>query len=107
MASKQVSIDEQARLKLNRKLHTRPVPEGYKRWSVQAPTLAGKKWSVLLITDEGKQKRINFGAAGMTDYTIHKDKEKRRKFRGRFAMLIEQTKDDPTSPMYYSAWLLW
>ena len=51
-------------------------------------------------------KRINFGAKGMSDYTIHKDPERRRRYRARHrairnkqGQLVYKLK---TSPAYWS-----
>ena len=56
-------------------------------------------------------KRINFGAKGMSDYTIHKDPERRRRYRARHkaitnkqGQLVYKLK---TSPAYWSLNLLW
>lgn len=66
----------------------------------------GKKYYVIY-----KGKRINFGALGMSDYTIHKDVKRRQRYRlrhgaiklkdGRFAYKVK------TSPAYWSWNLLW
>lgn len=48
---------------------------------------------------------IDFGAKGMSDFLIHKDKERRRRFHQRF----ENNKgyNDKNSGLYYSQNLLW
>lgn len=48
---------------------------------------------------------VDFGSKGMSDYLIHKDKERRRRFHQRF----ENNKgyNDPSSGLYYSQNLLW
>ena len=61
----------------------------------------GKKYRILF-----KDKRpIDFGSKGMSDYLIHKDKERRRRFHQRF----ENNKgyNDPDSSLFYSKSLLW
>lgn len=66
----------------------------------------GKKFYVVY---EGK--RINFGSLGMSDYTIHKDKERRSRYRARASKITnrygEYTYLDKTSPNYWSYHLLW
>jgi hypothetical protein len=42
--------------------------------------LATKKYDAIFTYDDGKTKTIPFGAAGYSDYTIHGDKERRRKY---------------------------
>ena len=58
-----------------------------------------------------KGKRINFGAKHMSDYTIHKDPERRQRYRARHrairnkqGQLVYKLK---TSPAYWSLNLLW
>ena len=58
-----------------------------------------------------KGKRINFGASGMSDFTIHKDTKRRDAFRARHmaiknkhGQLVHKLK---TSPSYWSLHLLW
>jgi len=69
-------------------------------------TRAGKKWAVLY---DGKW--IHFGAKGMSDFTIHKDKERRKRYRARHGKI--KLKDGrsaytvKTSPSYWSWHLLW
>lgn len=50
-------------------------------------------------------RKTKFGAAGMEDYTIHKDLERRRLYRLRNARHLA-TKD-PYRAGYLSYWLLW
>lgn len=69
-------------------------------------TRKGKKWMVLY---EGKT--IHFGAAGMSDFTIHKDKERRDRYRARHGK-IKLKNGRPaytvkTSPAYWSWHILW
>lgn len=52
-------------------------------------------------------KIVDFGAKGMSDYTIHKDLKRKELFLSRFSKLIEQYKYDPTAPMTLSKWILW
>jgi hypothetical protein len=69
-------------------------------------TRKGKKYMVLY---DGKT--IHFGASGMSDFTIHKDKERRARYRarhgkiklknGRLAYTVR------SSPAYWSWHILW
>ena len=65
-----------------------------------------KKYYVIYL-----DKRINFGAKNMSDYTIHKDPERRRRYRARH-MKIKNKQGQPvyklkTSPAYWSWHILW
>ena len=42
-----------------------------------------KKWDVYIPTKTGRLKKVSYGAAGMSDYTKHKDKERRENYRKR------------------------
>jgi len=66
----------------------------------------GKKWYVVY-----NNKRINFGATGMSDFTIHKDKERQRLYKARHGLI--RLKDGrlahkvKTSASFWSWWILW
>ena len=48
---------------------------------------------------------ISFGSRGMSDYTIHKDRERRERYILRHQK--NERWDDPTTNGFYSRWLLW
>lgn len=50
---------------------------------------------------------IHFGALGMSDYTIHKDPERKKRYLDRFKLLIEKNKDNPMSAITLSLYILW
>lgn len=66
----------------------------------------GKKYYVIY-----NKRRINFGAKGMSDFTIHKDKSRRDRYRQRHGKI--KLKDgslaykNKSSPAYWSWHLLW
>lgn len=53
----------------------------------------------------GERKITHFGAAGMDDYTITKDKKQREAYRSRHKKDLET--NDPTRAGYLSWYLLW
>jgi hypothetical protein len=65
-----------------------------------------KKWS---LSDGNK--RINFGAKGYEDYTIHKDPERKQRYIDRHKLKEESlwthTKDHLMTPSYLSRYILW
>lgn len=69
-------------------------------------TRKGKKWMVLY-----KDKWIHFGAKGMSDYTIHKDKERRSRYRKRHGVMTDKSGKlaylNKKNPAYWSWYLLW
>ena len=67
---------------------------------------SGKKMMAVFKNKEtGREKTTHFGAAGMDDYTITKDKEQRTRYRQRHIKDL-QTKD-PTRAGYLSYYILW
>lgn len=56
-------------------------------------------------------RKINFGAKGMSDYTIHHDKDRRDRYRARASKITnkygEYTYLDKNSPNFWSYHLLW
>ena len=65
------------------------------------------KYTAYFKLDNGKEKKTNFGAKGMSDYTIHKDKDRRERYRKRAINQIKNPKTGPMSASYLSYYLLW
>jgi hypothetical protein len=68
-------------------------------------TKPDKKMMAVFQNEDGSTKTTHFGAKGMDDYTITKDKEQRDRYRERHAKDLE-TKD-PTRAGYLSFHILW
>lgn len=64
-----------------------------------------KKLKAVFTFDDGKTKTTHFGAKGMDDYTLTKDKEARSRYRKRHKKDL-RTKD-PTRAGYLSYYILW
>ena len=64
-----------------------------------------KKLKAVFRYSDGKVKTTHFGAKGMSDYTIHKDKERRGRYRARHKKDLK-TKDF-TRAGYLSYYILW
>ena len=65
----------------------------------------GKKYMAIFTRDNGRTKRTYFGSAGMLDYTLTGDKERRRLYRNRHRKDLKT--NDPTRAGYLSRFLLW
>lgn len=65
----------------------------------------GKKLVAVFTKDNGRTKKTYFGAAGMDDYTITKDKERRRLYRERHKK--DLATKDPTRAGFLSYYILW
>ena len=63
--------------------------------------LKHKKYRVLF--NDGKH--IDYGAANMSDFLIHKDENRRNRFHQRFHN--NEGYNDPRSGLFYSRYLLW
>ena len=62
-----------------------------------------KKYYVITIDN----KKVNFGYIKMEDYLIHKDKERRARFRARFNNFYEKNKLNYNTPIFWAYNLLW
>ena len=65
-----------------------------------------KKWDAVFITDQGREKVVPFGAAGMSDFTKHKNKTRRARYLARHSGMGEDW-DKPDTPGALSRWILW
>ena len=64
-----------------------------------------KKYKAVFTYPDGKTKTTHFGAAGMTDYLISKDKERRSRYRKRHKKDLNT--NDFTRAGYLSYYILW
>ena len=64
-----------------------------------------KKLKAVFTFDDGKTKTTHFGAKGMDDYTLTKDKEARSRYRKRHKKDLKT--GDPTRAGYLSYYILW
>tara|TARA_B100000212_G_C27383289_1_gene538058 strand:- start:898 stop:2586 length:1689 start_codon:yes stop_codon:yes gene_type:complete len=65
----------------------------------------GKKKYEITFEKNGKTYVRKFGAAGMSDFTIHKDRERRERYISRHKKDLRT--NDPTRPGYLSMYILW
>jgi len=68
----------------------------------------GKKWRVVLLNEEGKERHVDFGATGYIDFTQPPHDAKRKMLY----MLRHKSREDWTksgifSAGFWSRWLLW
>lgn len=64
-----------------------------------------KKWKAVFQQDNGRTKTTHFGAKGMDDYTLTKNKEQRERYRLRHHKDLKT--NDPTKPGFLSFFILW
>jgi hypothetical protein len=65
-----------------------------------------KKYDAVFTYPDGHTKTISFGAAGMSDYTKHKDKTRRARYLKRHAGMGEDW-NKPDTAGALSKWILW
>tara|TARA_B100000963_G_scaffold361809_1_gene399874 strand:+ start:10814 stop:12949 length:2136 start_codon:yes stop_codon:yes gene_type:complete len=66
---------------------------------------SGKKKYVIIFEKNGKKYTRKFGAQGMSDFTIHKDRERRERYISRHKKDLKT--GDPMKPGYLSMYILW
>lgn len=64
-----------------------------------------KKWRAIFTDEDGKETHTDFGAAGMSDYTIHHDKLRRANYLMRHRTTESWNK--PQTAGALSRWILW
>jgi hypothetical protein len=64
----------------------------------------GKKFDAVFDKD-GREKVVSFGAAGMSNYTKHKDSKRMRRYLTRHRKREDWNK--PDTPGALSRWVLW
>ena len=92
------SIDTLKRIARNKGLNKYYKEIGFSK-------VKNKKYYVITIDN----KKVNFGYNNnnMQDYTQHKDKDRRDRFRARFKKLYDKFSNDYNKPIYWAYNLLW
>ena len=65
-----------------------------------------KKYDAVFLKENGREKTVSFGAAGMSDFTKHKDKTRRARYLKRHAGMGEDW-NKPDTAGALSKWILW
>jgi hypothetical protein len=66
---------------------------------------AGKKLMAIFTKDDGRTKTTHFGSAGMSDFTKHKDEERKKRYLDRHR--ARENWNDKFSAGALSRWILW
>lgn len=69
------------------------------------PSSSKYKYKFIFTFKDGSKKTTRFGAKGYSDYTIHKDKERRERYINRHKKDLDT--EDPTRAGYLSMFILW
>jgi hypothetical protein len=79
----------------------------YKFIEVKKSSKPDKKFTAVFKNNKtGRLKNIHFGASGMEDYTIHKDKARMENYIKRHSGMGEDW-TNPITAGWWSRWLLW
>ena len=74
------------------------------KMTIKPSTKPNKKLMAIFTKDNGRTKTTHFGAKGMDDFTITKDKEQRARYRNRHKKDLQSK--DPTRAVYLSYYIL-
>ena len=66
---------------------------------------SAKKYDAVFETDEGREKVVSFGAAGMSDFTLHHDEARKERYLNRHRK--NEHWDKPDTPGALSRYILW
>jgi len=64
-----------------------------------------KKKYIVVVYKGNLKKTIKFGAAGYSDFTMHKDEERKKRYIERHKK--NEDFNDPFTAGFWSRWLLW
>ena len=73
----------------------------------KSPRKKKKYRAVFFDDDDNKLTFTDFGEKGMSDFTIHKDEDRKQRYLNRFSKLINKHKNDYTAPITLSTMVLW
>ena len=69
--------------------------------------LPTSKLTVQLIYPRGHRRTLHFGRRGMSDYTIHKDPERMKRYLDRHRKREKWTASGIATKGFWARWLLW
>lgn len=78
---------------------------GWRLLHVKASTRPEKKLMARFLHEDGSVKTVHFGAAGMSDFTIHKDVARRERYFTRHRR--NENWDNPLTAGSLSRYILW
>ena len=73
------------------------------RYILEPSPRSGKKWRI--TTPEGK--KVDFGASDYSDYTLHRDSDRKDRYLSRHQARENWTKSGIDTAGFWSRWLLW
>lgn len=85
--------------------HARAAALGYPDAVITKSPFSTKKYRITLPVPGGEPKTIDYGRRGYSDFLMHRDEDRRFRFHSRFRHNVGY--NDPNSPLFWSARLLW
>lgn len=80
--------------------------KGYALVTIRKSRKKGKKLEAVFESKRtGRRKTVPFGASGMSDYTKHKNPERKKRYLTRHRK--RENWNDPVTPGALSRWILW
>jgi len=80
----------------------------YKFKTIRKSSTTGKKYDAIFINRKtGQQRKVAFGSAGMSDFTKHKDPERKKRYISRHEKRENWTNTGILTAGWWSRWLLW
>tara|TARA_A100001015_G_scaffold237898_1_gene270612 strand:+ start:1408 stop:1818 length:411 start_codon:yes stop_codon:yes gene_type:complete len=74
---------------------------------LEKSTNKSKKYMVTIVNESGTEKKIHFGANGYSDFTIHKDPDRMKRYDARHKTNENWTKSGIYTAGFWSKWILW
>ena len=81
------------------------MPRGLRLKTIRRSHKPEKKWDAVFDRN-GREKVVSFGAAGMSNYTKHKDATRKQRYIRRHSGMGESW-NKPDTPGALSRWILW
>lgn len=75
------------------------------KMTIKKSDKSGKKYMAIFLEDNGRKKKVHFGASGYDDYTLKKNIQQRDNYRRRHRKDLNT--NDPMKAGYLSYYILW
>ena len=75
--------------------------------AIRPSTSREKKLDIVLETEAGRRKTVRIGMRTMSDFTQHKDEERKKAYIARHQAREDWTMTGATTAGFWARWLLW
>ena len=93
--------------KVKRSRSRKPKPSRSKTIVMKRSNKSDKKYMVIITDSKGKKKTTHFGAKGYSDYTKHKDSDRKDRYISRHKAKENWNKSGINTAGFWSRWILW